>query len=567
MEPLLLRVTTAPVRLSSGTWLGAAAGGVSADAGSQDAEFTGSLELEPFALSVEEDEPNGVEVPVYGGDPRFYPWGRPRRRLAVDLSALDINQLRQLYRLLASGRALSVGAWHDDTTLWMSRFGGQAQDGELFVGVAEVGDCAAGQVVRRSTFDYSPTPAAGFNVMHTTPADAATNPRPKIVGGMVGTAISLGGARRNLAGTRMASGTTPAFTKFGGTVGGVNAGLRHNLVKAAPGEAYNIPWVTTYNDGIEIPSSAVTAGTTYTWSLYARGSGDILLAALNGFSVVAQAPATLTDDWQRFTVTFTAQGGQTAVRFRVYSSAGGASIQVSAAQLEVGNGPTDYLDTGTNAATPDAVVIRETLPASGFTMVFWLRHVSNNDIRMLFSTYLGAAGDVLAYLFQDTVTFQVGSTTTTRALPAGQGGQWMQLVLTFGGATSLGGSTTARIQVYANGQQLGGNVFGAGLNLYPAASTVHTTYLGSDAGSAAPAGYGLNTELDRFRLDGRIWTAAEVAADYRRLTDPGICGLLELVEGRYFRAGLGWAPRGPYLDTPATRLQLVEVAASRAGVY
>ena len=260
MEPLLLRVSTAPVRLASGTMLAAAAGGVLADAGSQDAEFNGSLELEPTALSVEEDDPNGVEVPTYGGDSRFYPNGPPRRRLSVDVSAVDSATLRTLYRLLRSGRALSVGAWHDDSTLWMSRFGGQSQDGDLFVGVAELGECTSGQVLRRSVFDFAPTPTAGFNVMRQVPADAYSNARPKIVPGMVGTAVSLSGARRNLAAARFASSGVALFTKFGGTVGGVNAGLRHGFLKAVPGEAYNIPWVSLYNDGVEIPSTAVTAG-------------------------------------------------------------------------------------------------------------------------------------------------------------------------------------------------------------------------------------------------------------------------------------------------------------------
>ena len=69
-----------------------------------------------------------------------------------------------------------------------------------------------------------------------------------------------------------------------------------------------------------------------TVSVFARGSGDVTVAALNGFSILSQASYSLADDWQRLTVTFTAAGGQTALRFRVYSAGAGASVQLAGFQ-------------------------------------------------------------------------------------------------------------------------------------------------------------------------------------------------------------------------------------------
>jgi len=565
MEPLLLRVSTAPLRLTAGTWLAATAGGINSDAGTQEAEFSQSVEIEPTAISVEADDPNTVEVPVYGGDPRFYPNGLPRRRLGVDVSAVDVASLRVLYRMLRSGRAVSVGAWHDDSTLWMSRFGGQALDGDAFVGVAEVGDCAAGQVARRSVLDYVPSPMAGANLVRSVAADAYSNPRPKIVPGMIGSAISLCGARRNLAAPRFPTTGTPVFTKVGSTLGGVNAYLRHNFLKAVPGEAYTIPYSSPFNDGVEVPSTTISASTRYTISVYARGQGAVTLAAMNGFSVIGQQTHNLADDWQRLAVEFTSQGGQTAVRFRVSSAGAGATVQLAGLQIEAGYGTTDFLDSGAALTTADAVLIRETLPASAWSMVWWVKHRTDNNTNVLFSTNLGASGDVFAYVQSDVLTLTVGSLVVSRTLPAGLAGQWVQLAVVFGGAMSSG--STARAALYCNGQLLGSVANGAGLNFYPAASTQHTTYLGSDAGLGSPSGAGLNMELDRFRLDARAWTAADVAADYRRLTDPGIAGLLEVLEGRYFRASASFNPRGPFLDSLFQRLTLTEVGVARAGVY
>ena len=95
-------------------------------------------------------------------------------------------------------------------------------------------------------------------------------------------------------------------------------------------------------------SSLATLGTEYTFSLYAKkGSIDTMFLDIGD---VANAGFTLTDEWQRFTVTSTPATFQ-HIDISFGTSVSGDYIYIYGAQLEAGSYPTSYIVSNSGSAT------------------------------------------------------------------------------------------------------------------------------------------------------------------------------------------------------------------------
>lgn len=92
--------------------------------------------------------------------------------------------------------------------------------------------------------------------------------------------------------------------------------------------------------------SAIATGTTYTFSAYMRGLGTVSFFAFGATSgFIVSKTIKLTNDWRRYTITFTFTGADASRAFGVNQSGSGtADIYIDGVQLEAKPYPTTYID-------------------------------------------------------------------------------------------------------------------------------------------------------------------------------------------------------------------------------
>lgn len=580
---LLLPIRVQPYALLQGDWIAQPIANADANDGTQDAAFNQlHLAATPEQLEFLPEDWGVVEVPLLGGRTKTYRVGPHRKRLRLRLGGLSAADVVKLDWMLRSGRPWAVGAWFDSSTHWMSHFGGLGTENSSFEGLGEVGDTDFDQVVRRdsgaSYAEYLPSPLAGENQLRQLGLNSLGHKRPKIVPGMIGSAIQLDPIRSggNIAAARKNQGGTNIWSVTGG--GALNQRHFSTSVPLGAGNSnhVNLPKASgsPAADYVETGTQTVTNGLGSVASVWARGSGSIRLGWFEAGTLKTETSAvTLTHDWQRVVLYFTPTAGTGTLRVYSGSTTAGALAQLAMCQIEKGDTYSSFMDHATTHTVSDAVYISDVLNTSaGFTMVWWVKWRYDGETKCLFSLVMSGGSDVWAELLwpgPKARFYYNGSGNYVEQDLSGQGlvdGQWVQLALVVlnGGNGGTGPRLTALW--YCNGSQLTSQDVASAQGFYPGTSN-SGIYLGADAGRGVPLGKALCMPLDAFRLDERPWTAAEVLEDYQLRTDPGVQSVLAQLQGRYFRPSINRAPHGPFLDIQNVTIDLVEIDTRRQSVY
>ena len=163
-------------------------------------------------------------------------------------------------------------------------------------------------------------------------------------------------------------------------------------------------------DSITIPAASgvidnilISVNTTYTFSAYIRGTPGTtirILSNTNSSGIVTNI-VTVSEVWQRYSVTFTTNSGDTNTSIQ-FDTGGGNTFYVWGAQVEQGSFPTSYIPTSGSTVTrqPDITKITGSNFSSWYnqnegTIVYEsaLTHFPRNlAYRLLFSINAGTAG-------------------------------------------------------------------------------------------------------------------------------------------------------------------------------
>jgi hypothetical protein len=336
------------------------------------------------------------------------------------------------------------------------------------------------------------------------------------------------------------------------------------------------PVVIPSDRWVETQNQTVANTTEYAISIWARGSGNFTLSWTESNVVKFYDSWALTEDWTRYTI----QGGTTATTGRVRIHSAGASgttatlIQTAALQLEKGNGATSFMHYSTPPATPitDAIAIHENLNVHGCTLVWWFQYRNDDDEKYLLY-YLPSATASEAFIISVRaddlrIAAVIGAPSELNAFFSGvTDGDWVQLVVTIQADTEAG-DTAYLIKAYLNGAFENEAATGRGGIPLVYATGTPLLYLGGDAGEnfATFDGGAANMAIDSFRIDARVWTAADVLNDYDTRSDEGIQHLLQMVQGRYFMASRTYHPDGPFTDIVRGYIDFHEVDVRRQTV-
>lgn len=568
MPRLLMNIRTQPAPLSSGDWIAQTAGDYGDN--SLNAGFTVPLS----DITIGPDQVNGIIRQTQDGNGRLTPFGRPKRTLRIE-TYLDEAQLEALDRMLASQRPWAVGAWFDDSTHWMSHFGGGGGEsggtsGVNFSGLGEVGDTDSENISRRSLEDFAPDPFVGDQRPSKRDLTAAGANTPKIVPGMIGGAILLETNRANVATKRVASGSGGIWTATGSNA------LAQRCLAGSPASPLtgNTEYIQLAHDSgasyVQSASQTVTSGQPYCISVWARGTGQFILGAYqSGTLQVGIGSGELSYQWRRVTLTgYTASASSMTVRMIAESNSGGkpAQFEVWGLQIENGYGPCqsfmNYNVVPSGAAEFDGIYTSDQLHWGGYTFVFWLQWRNDQDRKFLYSVENGGVNHY-AEIQGTTITFYYnGANNIATSVTAPAPGTWVQVGITF--RSGLTGANKATCAIYFNGAlALESQVTAAtGLN----GTTQNSFYIGCSQGTGPTPQLALMMPLDACRLDERCWTAQEFADDYALRTDTGYKNLMRFIQGRYFRPRVTLSPDSVYVDKMRASIDLVEEVQRRQSV-
>ena len=248
--------------------------------------------------------------------------------------------------------------------------------------------------------------------------------------------------------------------------------------------------IATTNDPWMVYSATVTTGTTYTWSIYIKGSPGVV--GKYGYIWIwyagtATGPAagnayTLTSEWQRVSVTFTPTGSGTLLlrldpgeQFGALPSAAGDVYYLWGAQYEVKSYATPYISgsrstsnnlvdlTGLNSLTTTSLTyatdntfsfngtnqgisISSTLVPIGsspYTVSVWCKRNRNNVIEELLSQWtIANSGNSFFFGFDNSNIRFTDSWGSVFVTGGGTTGVWMNLV---------GVNTGNNAYIYLNG--------------------------------------------------------------------------------------------------------------------
>lgn len=324
--------------------------------GYADYAYSNGIGVGSAAFHLQPDEAVEIENRRMDGNSVLYQLGLPKKRLTIDLSHVATSRLATLWKMLRAGRPLAVGAWFDESTHWMSHFGGV--DSRLGYGVAQIGYNASTMGVRRdlNAADYIPHPYAESNVLLR--PNTAPYVLPKIVPGMILGAILCETNRWNRAVRRTQSVGAPIFTAVGSAQAVATSVLDSCLASVNTTTQilylpYHLSAASTHYVETQTETSVLTANPN-TATVWARGSGTFQMAWYQTTTQIAiSGSLTLTKDWQPYTLTFTpTTTGKLRLFCDVAGGSGSAQMQVACFQIEDGNGGTSfmgYATPGTNA--------------------------------------------------------------------------------------------------------------------------------------------------------------------------------------------------------------------------
>lgn len=562
MSDILLNLRTQPTFLSSGDWIAQTAAAYGAN------NLNAGISVPIEDIQILPDTPNRVLRNLQDGTSRITHLGRPRRNLRVSTD-LTLAQMEELNRMLDSGRPLAVGAWFDESTHWMSHFGGQGFEASVSAGLGEIGDTDYDTCLRRDNTDYAPDPFVGDQRLSQRPQTVLSKNTPKIVPGMVGGAILLESARANIAVKRKAASGSGIWTTAG------NAIKQRCLVgppiepQAGQTEYIILPYdgSTSY---VKSGTQTVVAGLPYCISIWVRGTGQILLGAYEGGAAqVLLGSGVLDHRWRRLTLTgYTAGSTSMEVRIRAELTGGGtpAAIETFGLQIEQGYGPcASFMDYSTAPTTRgDGIQTSDQMVWTGYTFIFWLKWRNDNDEKYLYS--VGNAGTNHYALIQGTaiaLVYKTGSQKTFFITPPTDG-SWVQIGITY--RSGITGANKAAVSCFVNGVQIGQQEISDAIGLNGNEPSNNIFYVGCDIGLASPTYKALMMPLDSGRLDERVWSAQEFADDYALRTNPGYQRLMNLFEGRYFDAQVSATDQGNNLDQWRVTLDLKEIDIRRQSV-
>lgn len=506
-------------------------------------------------------KPNATVVQLRDGSSRSTIKGPPKVELEVKLSAMSPTELSAFYDILRSGRNISLGAWWDHTTQFMSHFGGAGQEGEGYDNVSEIGIASA--VGRRDgappTAGYWEHPVAGTRALYTRLSTdlGVSHYQPKIVRGMIGTAILLESRRANLAVRRYTSGSNYLFSTVSTGVKSTPSHLSNLPIGGATSLRFPYDAVLPSTEYVATGTQTLANATKHYAYVYAWGSGQVMLAWQEASVDVAVGSAvTLTDTPQLVGLRFTTSA--TTGKFRIY---GVGHAIVSLLQVEEGDGPTSFMDYSSIAAgSGDYVGTGEDLDSGPWSITSWIQWREDADEKYWFIANPTAGTAALYAKFVGTsLKVQMGSTEHSFGVGTVANGTWTQFILTYEPATATG---VAKLRLIVNGVS-GGTATISGTDF------VGTTYglnFGNDF-AASFSGKSLNMAMDAARIDSRIWTVAQALADYNVRTDTGIQAILKYIQGRYFRPTAQFSTQGPYTDAWDLSLRLEQADVRRQSVF
>lgn len=526
--------------------------------GYEDYAYSNGVGIGAAAFHLRPERAVEVENARMDGNAVLYQVGRPKKQLSIDLSHVSALKLATVWAMLRAGRALAVGAWFDDSTHWMSHFGGV--DARAGYGVAQIGYNASTMCVRRdaAAADYIQHPYAGANVL----LNRSNSPyvSPKIVPGMIGGALLCETNRFNRAVRRVATVALPIFSVVGSAQTVVTSVLDSCLVSlTANTQILYLPYTgvaASTHYAKSVTETGVLTGNANTVTVWARGSGSFQMAWYQSTTQVAiSGSLLLTEDWQPYSLTFTpSTTGEVRLFCDVTGGSGSAQVQVACYQIEDGAGGTSFMDYTSPGTNADCIQITDSPAPTGLTYAAWFKYRNDNDVKYLFS--MGSTGGNYYLTIQGTtVTFNFGAASLSGTLSGALAGTWVQLVLTIGGGASS--IVPARAALYANGALLNSADANVPLQV-PSGVSENTLYLGSSR--ALGSGLGFNMPLDAFRVDERVWTAAEVLDDWTLRSDAGMQTFLSQVQGRYFKAEVTANPAaGVFTDVHDGDISLREI--------
>lgn len=479
-----------------------------------------------------------VTVPILRGGGRSFRLRPDSVTVSVRLDQIDEATAKALWQLWKADRPVMFSPWFDPSTYWMTNFTAISPSGNI----ATIGE--APTITRRHNGDYWPSPWSGGSGYLV--GSAVPDQHLKLTEGMIGHAAMIHGRRENI---------------FSANTWAISGGSGHVRTDSVGGYGNNPNsigvhvWLNT-GSALYVATGipAMVASRSYVYSIWARGQGNVKLQAIHntgGTTVNGTVVALESDRWQQISVSWFQVGTSITLNFLPHSEE--AMFNATGQQLEIDSflsNPVPW------HPCPSYQNISQALPAAadvikipggdpfnsggGYTIACWVKRTEADpanpsaDRRYMFS-----ATDTdlfFAHTAGNAVTLRLINSSNTRTLPDASN-TWEQFVFVRE-YEPINGFHYQRI--YHNGIFLGGS--GAtNANVAREPDFNAGIYVGSSAGLATTQ-WGLDWPMDRFRIDQRAWSAADVLNDYDTLRAPAMRAFLAETEGRLFR--FSQIPRG-----------------------